>query len=116
MPYDKTRDRYPGDQTSNGFMIPEPHDPARNWYNLADSHIGAKELPVYGRSLRVRVTDAASTPVAFVLVPVGEMTDAATRTLNVDASEYVPYGVRRIVSINGGATVPAGVEVDVITE
>jgi hypothetical protein len=116
MPYDKTRDRYPGDQTSNGFMIPEPHDPARNWYTLADANIGAAELPTYARSMRVRVGSTATPPLVMVVVAIGEGTDATTRTITVDATENLPFGVRRIVSLNGGTTVPTGIEIQMVTD
>lgn len=115
MPYDKTRDPYPGDQIKGGFEIPEPHDPARNWYTLADANIGAAELPTYARSMRVRVGSTATPPLVMVVVPI-RATDAETRTITVDSSEYLPFGVRRVVSLNGGATVPTGIEIQMVTE
>lgn len=109
MTYDRSKDPT-GTANANGSGA------ARNWYNLQASQIGAKELPAYGRSLRVRMGSAASVPLTMVVVPIDEADDATTQTLIVDKTEYVPYGVRRIVSINGGTALPSGISIDVITK
>lgn len=92
------------------------NSPARSWYVLQAAHIGAQELPLYARALRVRLGPAVAGAVTLVVVPIGEPNDAATTTINVDATELLPFGVRRIVSVNGAATLPAGVDVDLITD
>lgn len=115
MAYIKSRDPFPPDRTANGFEISEPHDPARNWYTLANANIGAAELPTYASAMRVRIGSTATPPLVMVVVPIGEQDDAQTRTITVDASEYLPFGVRRVVSLNGGATIPTGIEIQMIT-
>jgi hypothetical protein len=62
------------------------------------------------------MSDAASVPLTLIVVPIAEESDASTRTLLVDATEYLPFCVRRIVSLNGGATIPTGVSIEVIRD
>lgn len=93
--------------------------PARDWYALQNTHIGAKELPKYGRGMYLRIGTSGTVgtpPVTLVVVPIDETDDSATRTLVRDQSEYIPYAVRRIVSVNGGATLPTGVSIDIFTK
>jgi len=111
-----TRSLDPNQQKEPDVLNAMTHGPARNWYPLLDSHLGAKELPAYGRALRIRLSSAFSGALAIVGVPIGELDDAVTRTSYVDATEVLQYGYRRIVSLNGGTTVPAGCNIDVITE
>lgn len=107
---DPNKDRFPGISNAAG------HGPARNWYSLQSGDIGTKELPVYGRSLGVRLAATATPPLVMVVVPIGELDDASTRTLYFDQTEIRTYGVRRIHSLNGGATMPTGVTIDLLTE
>lgn len=90
--------------------------PARNWYTLTNADINAKELPTYGKAIRVRIGSGVTLPVVLEVVPVGEPDDNKVQTLQVDATETLPFGVRRVVTINGGATIPANVGVRIITE
>lgn len=113
MTYNKDLD--PNKQKVPSELNPMTHGPARNWYSLVDAHIGTKELPAYGRSLRVRLSSSFSGTLTIVGVPIGEADDAATRTLYVDATETLPFGFRRIHSLNGGTTVPANCNIDVVT-
>lgn len=110
MPIDPTRREW--------FNSEVPEGPAQRWYTLSNANIGAAELPLYGRALILSVGAAVALPVSIVVVPVGEPSDSATRTITITqaGSEVViPRGVRRIVSINGGATIPAGLQIDVVT-
>ena len=110
-------DRDPNKQKEPDVLNPMTHGPARNWYPLLAAHVANDELPVYGRSLRVRMSSTATVPLVIVGVPIGEPSDAVTRTVNVDASELLPFGFRRIHSLNGSAgAIPSGVNIDVITE
>jgi hypothetical protein len=113
MPYDRSRDPI----TNASLALPQADRAgfARNWYALQAADIGAQELPRYGRALRVRIGSGGST-VTLVVVPVGETSDAATRTLVVDATETLAFGVRRVVSVNGGTSIPANTAIDVITD
>lgn len=108
MTYDRARDLSTDNARSAGA--------ARDWYALTNAMIGAQELPTYGRGLRVRMGSGASVPLTIVCVPVGEETDGNTRSLIVDATENLPLAVRRIVSLNAGATLPSGVSIDIITK
>jgi len=106
MPYDAQRDPY---AFTSGSLI----SVARNWYLLTNAMIGAQELPLYGRAMRVRNMTGA--PLVLVVVPISEPDDAATQTITVDQTEMLPFAVRRIVSINGGTTIPALTGVQVVT-
>ena len=110
MTYDSSRDRFASTALS-------PIGPGRNWYTLADADIGAKELPVYGKALHLSIGAAVSLPLSVVVVPIGEPNDATTRTLTFTQAGEIreDRGVRRIVSIAGGTTVPSGLRVDVVT-
>lgn len=110
MTYDSSRDRFASTALS-------PIGPGRNWYTLADADIGAKELPAYGKALHLSIGAAVSLPLSIVVVPIGEGNDATTRTLTyTQAGEFrEDRGVRRIVSINAGASVASGLQIDVVT-
>lgn len=116
MGYDQSRDPYVSftDPLSGGNAAAS--GAARDWYTLTNSMIGAQELPTYGRGMRVRLASNAVVPLTIVCVPIGESVDSNTRTVLVDATESLPFAVRRIVSLNAGATVPTGVSIDIITE
>lgn len=115
MTYIQARD--PNRQKEPDVLNPMTHGPARNWYPLLAAHVATDELPAYGRALRVRMSSAATVPLVIVGVPIGEADDAATRTVNVDATELLPFGFRRIHTLNGSAgAIPSGVNIDVITE
>ncbi|SON55824.1 hypothetical protein HDIA_2283 [Hartmannibacter diazotrophicus] len=114
MPIDKSLDPTLSRKRSQEMLAVES-GPARDWYTLTNAMIGAKELPTYGRALEIILDDAVNRPVTFVVVPIDETSDAATRSIPVYTSGPLPRSVRRIVSINGAAVVPAGVQVDVIT-
>jgi hypothetical protein len=107
--YDSSRDRFASNAQS-------PISPGRNWYTLADADIGAKELPVYGKALHLSIGAAVSLPLSIVVVPT-DATDAATRTLTYTQAGEIreDRSVRRIVSIAGGTTVPAGLQIDIVT-
>lgn len=109
MTYDPNRMGIPG----GGFNA----GPANNWYTLQNADIGAAELPKYGRALLITVGPAVALPLAIVVVPLAEPDDAQTRTITIydSGDQVIPRAVRRIVSIAGGATVPAGVQIDVVT-
>lgn len=109
MPYDRARDAA-GSRNANA------NGPARNWYDLTDEHVGAQELPAYGRCLRVHIGDGATTPLTIVGVPIGETSDEAVHTVLVDETEYLLLGFRRIVSLDGGETIPEGVSIVVVTD
>jgi hypothetical protein len=98
----------------HSFAAPPP-SPARNWYALTGVMIGALELPAYARAMRVRVGSTATPPVILVVVPLSEDSDAATQTITVDATETLAFGVRRVVSVNGGTSIPTGVEIQMVT-
>lgn len=106
MPYEAQRDLYSSFSGSLSSV-------ARRWYLLENAMIGAQELPVYARALRVRNVTGA--PLVLVVVPLGEESDAATQVITVDTTELLPFSVRRIVSLNGAATIPAGTGIQVIT-
>jgi len=109
MTYDRTKEPTVNENTRSGGS-------ARNWYALQAGDIGTKELPKYARAFDVRLGSGAPSAVTLLVVPIGEMDDAATRTIVVSASETFARAIRRIVSINGAATIPAGVAIDLITE
>jgi hypothetical protein len=109
MAYDRTKD-------PAGARNADAAGPARDWYTLANADIGAKELPTYGRSLYVTVGSAVTVPVVVVVVPIGNTDDNATRSLSISTTGPLPLGVRRIVSINGGTTIPTGFQIDVVTK
>lgn len=113
MSYDASRD--PAPQRVDGVSA-RTHGPARNWYPLQTSHIGAKELPAYARCMHIRLAPAFVGSLTMVVVPIAEMDDASTRTQVIDSTNTYTFGVRRIVSLNGGASVPANVSIDLITE
>ncbi|MFD2033058.1 hypothetical protein ACFSKM_27610 [Ancylobacter dichloromethanicus] len=73
MPYESERNQY-----KPGGLI---WGPARDWYTLVSADIGAKELPRYGRALEIDIAPSVELPVILVVVPVGNMDDAETRTL-----------------------------------
>lgn len=108
MPRDLTRDPFSSHASGLGA-------PARKFYSLTNAMIGSVELPEYARALRVRMGSSAPAPVVLIVVPIAEDNDASTVTLTVDATELLPFGVRRILSVNGGSTIPSGVSVDLIT-
>ena len=109
MTYDATRNPFAG------FSV-LPEGPAANYYALTNDMIGAKELPVYGKSVRVLFGSGAPASVALVVVPLGENSDARTETLTCTATETLDFAVRRIVTVNGGATLPAGVTIHVLSD
>ena len=113
MAYDKKRD--PNPQRMSGFSA-STHGPARNWYALTADHIGAKELPRYARCIGLRLAPAFSGALTLVVVPISEKDDASTRTLIFDSTNIYTYSVRRIVTVNGGTTIPANVSLDLITD
>lgn len=110
MAYDSLRNQY-----RVGGLI---SGPARDWYTLVSADIGAKELPRYGRALEIDIAPSVTLPVTLVVVPVGNRDDDATRTLTFrEAGSHVrDRGVRRVVSVNGAEDVPAGVQIDIITD
>ncbi|GLK74684.1 hypothetical protein KHC23_08665 [Ancylobacter dichloromethanicus] len=110
MPYESERNQY-----KPGGLI---WGPARDWYTLVSADIGAKELPRYGRALEIDIAPSVELPVILVVVPVGNMDDAETRTLTFrESGHHVrDRGVRRVVSVAGAAALPAGVQIDVITD
>ncbi len=108
MPYSQPLDPFAGTTAT-------PISSARNWYALTNAMIGAAELPQYGKALRIR--NGSGSVLTLVVVPVAEASDAATDTVTIETGvSYEPLGVRRLVSINGGATVPASVEIKIITQ
>jgi hypothetical protein len=108
MTYNAARDPF-------STTTPTPISSGRNWYGVTGAMLGAAELPDYGKAMRVR--NATGADLVLVVVPVAETNDATTDTLTFGQGvELLPFGVRRIVSINGGTTVPANSDIKIVTQ
>ena len=115
MAYD--RDRDPAyDRDRSVARVTSDGAPARDWYTVSAGMVGAKELPRYARAIEVTLAPEAATPVTLVVVPIGEPSDTATRSIPFYSGGPIPRGIRRLVSIAGGMAIPAGVQIDLVTE
>lgn len=109
MPYDQVRDAFAVHSGSRS-------GPARNWYTLAAADIGAKELPAYARAFEVILSFDVALPFTVQVVPIGAADgDVRSITYYEPGRHAENRGIRRVVSVAGGTTVPAGVQIDLIT-
>lgn len=87
-------------------------DPGNDALLVTDSMVGEKELPEYFKAIRVGINGyAVPDPVEIEVVFVGDLDEATNVIPFFAGAETIPIGIRRIVSINGAESVPAGVSI-----
>lgn len=98
------------DEESPGGYVLRTRDKAsaaRSWRTLANADIGA-DLAAY--ALRVEVDPAQGQAATLVVLPTNSNTP---QTVRCWTTETLPFGIKKITSVNGGATIPSWIGIQI---